>query len=220
MNIRKYNDIWNNFQNSSEAVLNDIASIKLHDDNAFSSITYTIFPPENIQEKIQFLADKLQQRFPEHHYFPLNYYHISINHLITYKKDEDIKVINESITRFRDSLSEITPKFKNFPLRIQGLNHFKNCVFAQVFSPEEILFNLNKAFEKTLNLQSFYSYVPHIAMIYFKQNPKELYEYISKDLRNIEIGEFTVEKVHLVKWLLHRSSDVQAYEILEMEMLA
>ena len=94
--------------------------------------------------------------------------------------------------------------FPSFKLRINGLNHFPNVIFAQVFSPDNQIFKLHKklcsALPNSLPIYEKDNYIPHIAIIpQFKSNPTKLFEEIKK-YRNHSFGELTVKKIKLTKW--------------------
>ncbi len=217
--LDEYNQIWKRYGESSEAILNDIPSLRNSDTSPDYSLTFTLILPSEMQQKLFDLSEQIKASFPEHHYLPVNYYHISLSYLSTYNKDEDPILIRKKIEKYKEFLSEKVPTFSSISLKIKGLNHFGNCVFAQVWDKDGTLFALNEKIQKEFQIQNKFPFVPHIAIIYYKKDPQKLFEFIDSKLRDVEISKGIISTASLLKWSLHRENDNQAYEILGQKSL-
>ena len=215
----KYNEIWEKYKNPNEAILEDIQSLKGNNTNLDYSLTFGIVLPEEIQQKLSDLSETIKTSFPEHHYLPKGYYHISLSYLSQYKKDEDSLLIKANVEKYKKFLREKISISSNIFLEVRGLNHFGNCVFAQVWDDKDNLGSLNQHIQTEFNIERKFSFIPHIAMIYYKQFPDKLFNHLENQLRDIQIGEFKVTKVSLLKWSLNRKDDYNAYEILDTKSL-
>lgn len=217
--IDTYYEIWEKYKNPKESVLRGISSLKKNNTNFDYLLTFAIVLPEEIQQKLFDLSETIKTSFPEHHYLPKEYYHLSLSYLTQYSKNDNPILIKEEIEKYKKFLEEKISIFPNILLKIRGLNHFDNCVFAQVWDDEGFLLSLNKQIQTEFQIKSKFSFVPHIAMIYYKQLPEKLFKYLENQLRDIQIGKFKVTEVSLLKWSLNRKDDYNAYEILDKKSL-
>lgn len=212
---RNYDDIWNLCMNRKEYVLNDTSVLRVDKGENDYSLTYAVLLNGDIGERLSLLSKDISAVFPTHYYLPNEYFHISLGYLTKYGNDIDGVMLDRMVNLYRGFLHERLSKFKSVCVEVRGLNCFKNCIFAQVYDKEGILFDANMCIVKEFGLKNEFSFVPHIAMVYYRENPEELWSHIGKGMRDVYIGDVCVENISLVRWDLHRESDENAYRVID-----
>ena len=108
------------------------------------------------------------------------------------------------IQSYVNQIKEVTNKFKPFNIKLKGLNHFNNAIFAQCYS-EEIIRLHNALIQKIGTKYKQYegiNYVPHCTIVFnYKSLPVNLYKEVENN-RNIDLGEHKVDEIYLTIWEL------------------
>lgn len=151
-------------------------------------------------KKLEGVIRKLKKISPEHRFPSKGELHITVAGIKILPIKFDSSIVEEYSLIARDILNDFTP----LKIKIKGLNHFPNVIFAQVFSLDGKLFELhNKLFKTLPSISPEFSgenYIPHIAVVpQFKIIPEKLFKAIEK-YKDEDFGEFVVDKIELAKW--------------------
>ena len=208
-----YRDNWKALQASGDVILNDIASLKPASTRP-DLLTACIFPTAEAAQALQRLSDELQGDFPGQHYLPQDYYHCTLAAFGALQGEVFHDPAFPRLADIHAAMENILAGFKSFTLRLEGLNRFRNCVFVQVHDDSGTLHAINQQLTKQLALKSPFAFIPHIALIYFKQDPLPLFARIEERYRAIPLGSFSVSEIAITRWLQNRSTDKKAHRVL------
>jgi len=189
-----YADIWNEFNDLSKIVFKK----SYPKDEAFN-VTCAFSISKEVSSNIKKISDELKSKFPGNYYLPKSLYHATICSITKLPKIFDHSLLN----KWKEEISEVTENFPPFELEVRGINHFHNVLFAQFFSKDERLFDLNKALVEKLNLKIKRNYAPHSTIAYFNSKPDLLFKEIGARYRDYFFGKMKVNSIELVQYDLH-----------------
>ena len=194
--VQKFEKVWNDFNDPNKAVVN---SNEILGNNGYS-ITLTVFVHGKINKELNKLINKLKKLSPEHRYSTSDELHITIKFIKYLPSKSDDLILQKYVQKVK----AIIESFPHFKLEINGLNHFPNVIFAQVFSSDNQIFKLHRklcsVLPSSFPIYENENYTPHIAIVpQFKSNPSKLFDEI-KRYRNHSFGELNINKIELTKW--------------------
>jgi 2'-5' RNA ligase len=208
--VQKYEEIRKLFSNPEKAIL---YSDKYNKEKAFF-IGIVIFTPPKINKKILGVIEKLKNYAPNNLFVQEDFLHVTFQEIAFLPEKFNESIYDDYIKRINLAIKKIEP----FKLKIRGVNHFPNVLFAQVFSKDNKLYEYHKILEKTFpEHKSKFDYVPHVTMAQFLENPEKLFGAIN-NFNNTNLGEMLVNKIALVKCDL--PSKGEKFEIIKIFELA
>jgi len=180
-------------------MMNDYA----HDDQV--CLTSVSFVPMSlgtiIQEKV---IRPLKKADPVQYFYPLPSLHITIQgvriiHKPSLFNQDDVKKVTKAFL-------EIIPKYYPINFEIQGILELPTSLFLKVFPDKEfqdLALELRKILEK-IGLPDDKVYfsknivLANISFCRYTQAPNQLFKKQVKRLKNIKIGRFKADKIHLI----------------------
>ncbi|MBZ9571798.1 2'-5' RNA ligase family protein [Patescibacteria group bacterium] len=162
------------------------------------SLNFWISPP--LKEKISEIAQLLREKFPNQDYVPQDMYHCTVKSCGLLRKQIQESVIPDVIKKTKEALVGFQP----FEVELKGFSQFPNNIFVQVFSPDDKLFELHKRLNNAIPFSEYpefegNNYMPHVAVIYFYEEPTELFETIKKNYQEISFGKMLVSQINIIK---------------------
>jgi len=171
-----------------------------------------IWIPNNLKDKIIKFQQEIQKLPIKTKFVELENLHLTVTFLGNIKESEVDPIIKK--------LDNITEKIKKFFIKLVGLKIIPNESYVRVLGlnvkAEENVVNLVKKIGETIGGKYYEATKLTLCRVKNVQDKRFLREFIEMN-RNIEIGEFQVKSVALVKSTLTRNGPV--YETIHESML-
>jgi 2'-5' RNA ligase len=174
-----------------------------HDDQV--CLTNVCFIPKpftkTIQEKI---IKPLKKADASQYFYPSPSLHITVQGIRTIHKPP---IFNQTdIKKVKKAFSEIIPHYSPINFEIQGILELPTSLFLKVFPDkkfQDLVLKLRKILEK-IGLPDDKVYfsknivLANISFCRYTQTPNQLFKKQVKKLKNVKIGQFKANKIHLI----------------------
>lgn len=182
--------------------------VKMQDDyinDEQITLTSVVFIPSNISKKIiQNVVKPLREIEPEHYYYPPESMHLTIKNVRTINKPP---LFNKSdIIKANELFNKIITQFPCFEFNVEDVLLFPTSISVMAYSNntlQELVQALDKGLRE-IGVPDNKRYISdsvfwgNITICRFIKNPGNQFVETIKNMRNIKIGRFKVEKVSLI----------------------
>ena len=184
----------------------------------FNDLSHNFFLSTQLIEKISETIQPLKKEFPDQDYVPKDTYHCTVKSCGLLGKQINDSVMPDVIERTKESLNNFQP----FEIELRGFSSFPNNIFVQVFSSDGKLYELHKKLNNAIPFSEYPgfegdNYKPHVATIYFFEEPTKLVETINNKHKDISFGKMTIDKINLIKGGLppdgHRMEIIETFNL-------
>ncbi|MBL7150416.1 hypothetical protein ISS86_00620 [Candidatus Microgenomates bacterium] len=168
-------------------------------------LTTVIFIPKYLSEKIQEKTIKLLKDIDLTQYFyqPISF-HITIQNIRTIHQPP--LFTKNDLERIKKAFSKIIPQYQPIKFEIKGILELPTSLSLKVFSGQEhhdLTMSLRRTLDQigVLDNKTYFSdnvVLGNITICRYTQKPNEAFQKKVKDLKDIEIGRFTTDEVHLI----------------------
>lgn len=187
----------------SEATIVEILSNYADDDQI--CLTTVAFIPKHLGEKIKDKIIKpLKKADPTQYFYPRQSLHITIQNIRTIHRPP--LFTKDDIEKVKKAFSKIVPKYKPIKFEFKEVLELPTSLSLKAFAGKEyhnLAMNLRKTLEQigVPDNKKYFSeniVIGNITICRYTQEPNQLFKKQVQKLKNIKIGQFKADKIHLV----------------------
>ncbi|OGH68995.1 MAG: hypothetical protein A3I29_01010 [Candidatus Magasanikbacteria bacterium RIFCSPLOWO2_02_FULL_44_11] len=198
------NELENTFANGNhKSTVVDMQKDYANDDQI--CLTSVVFIPNEISKIItDKIINPLRAIEPMHYYYPPDSMHLTIKNIRTINKPPLFS--QTDIEKTQNLYSKIIPKFQKFEFNVEDAVLFPTSLSVMAYSKDtlkDLVLSLDKGLKeigvpdnkKYLSDSVFWG---NITVCRFTQKPSQEFIHMAKQLRNLKIGKFNINKISLI----------------------